>query len=101
MDTISDIERQQRADRQIVRADAELFVDLMKHKGWPRYMAIIETIAQNYHAAIMKPLDSSLEVVKVEFAKGVLSGLTLATAVPQMKIKEAQDMRRSVEEDSE
>jgi len=99
MDTMSDIERQQREQARTTRADAELFVDLMKHPGWPRYMSLVETIAQNYHGVIMKPLDSSLEVVKIEFSKGVLSGLTLATAVPTMKIREAQEMRRVAEDD--
>jgi hypothetical protein len=61
-------------------------------------MALIEAVAQNYHATIMRPLDSSLEVTKLEFAKGVLSGLTLATAVPGMKIKEAHDTRQGDEE---
>jgi hypothetical protein len=99
MDTINEIERQQRQQAATVREDAELFHELMRHKGWGRYMALVEVIAQNYHGAIMKPLDSSLEVVKVEFAKGVLSGLSLATAIPQMKITEAQQLRRSSEDD--
>jgi hypothetical protein len=92
---MTDIELQQRRQAAETRESAELFNDLMRHKGWGRYMALVEVIAQNYHAAIMKPLDSSLEVVKVEFAKGVLSGLSLATAIPGMKIKEAQELRRS------
>ena len=93
MDTSNEIERKQREERRQVIEDAELFNALMTHKGWGRYMALIEAVAQNYHATIMRPLDSSLEVTKLEFAKGVLSGLTLATAVPGMKIKEAHDVR--------
>lgn len=99
MDTITDIERQQRKDREAIRADAELFAALLAHKGWGRYMALIETLAQNYHATIMRPLESSLEVTKTEFAKGVLSGLSLATAVPNLKIREAQELRRTSEDE--
>jgi hypothetical protein len=99
MDTIDDIARQQRLERSQIREDAELFGDLMRHKGWGRYMALIEKVAQNHYANVMKPLDSSLECVKIEYAKGVLGGLTLATAIPQMKITEAQGLRRLAEDD--
>jgi hypothetical protein len=98
MDTLQEIEEKQRDEHRQIREDAELFGSLMAHKGWGRYMALVETIAQNYHAAVMKPLDSALEVTKMEFAKGVLSGLTLATALPQMKIREAHEVRRGDDE---
>lgn len=98
MDTINELERAQRNERRQIKEDAELFGALLAHRGWPRYMALIEAIAQNYHGTIMKPLDNVLEATKVEFAKGVLSGLTLATAIPGMKIHEAHEMRRSDEE---
>ena len=93
MDTVNEIELQQRQQRRQIREDAELFGELMKHKGWPRYMALVEAIAQNYHSTIMKPIDNVLEATKPEFAKGVLSGLTLATAIPGMKIREAHEQR--------
>lgn len=96
---VNEIDRQQRAERIHIREDAELFDAMMKHKGWGRYMALIEVIAQNYHATIMKPLDSVLDTTRTEFAKGVLSGLSLATAVPQLKIREAQELRRQVDEE--
>jgi len=99
MDTINEIEQQQRTQRRQIREDAELFDELMKHKGWPRYLSLVESIAQNYHATIMKPLDNALETTRTEFAKGVLSGLTLATAIPQLKINEAHEMRRAVEDE--
>ena len=99
MDTINEIEQQQRTQRRQIREDAELFDELMKHKGWPRYLSLVESIAQNYHATIMKPLDNALETTRTEFAKGVLSGLTLATAIPQLKINEAHELRRAVEDE--
>ena len=98
MDTIADIESAQRKERTQVRDDAELLSQLMAHKGWARYRTLVEAVAQNYYAGVMKPLDSSLEVVKVEFAKGVLSGLTLATSLPELKIREAQELRRNATE---
>jgi hypothetical protein len=101
MDTINEIERKQRADRAQIRKDAEAFAALMAHPGWGRYMALVESIGQNYHASIMKPLESVLEATKVEFAKGVLSGLSLATAIPQLKINEAHELRRHDDDDSE
>ena len=99
MDTVNEIERQQRAERAQIKSDAELFDDLMKHKGWQRYMSLIETIAQNYHASIMKPLENVMEATKPEFAKGVLSGLSLATAIPNLKIREAHELRRAAEDE--
>lgn len=99
MDAVNELELKQRQERQQIRKDAELFGELMKHPGWPRYMALIEAVAQNYHAAIMKPIESSLEVTKVEFAKGALSGISLAAQLPQMKIREAHESRREAAEE--
>lgn len=101
MDTITDIEAKQRMERRQIKEDAELFNELMKHKGWGRYMAMVEAIAQNYQAAIMKPLENVLEATKPEFAKGVLSGLTLAIAIPGLKIREAHELspRREAPDD--
>jgi hypothetical protein len=101
MDVVNEIEVEQRAHRRQVRTDAELLADLMKHKGWPRYMALLEAVAQNHHVAIMKPLENVHEVTKMEFAKGVLNGLSLAAAMPGLKIKEAQELVRANSDDEE
>jgi hypothetical protein len=91
---INEIEVEQRAQRRQIRSDAELLGDLMRHKGWPRYMSLIEAVGQNYHVKIMQPIENVMEATKCEFAKGVLSGLSLATAMPSLKIKEAQELTR-------
>ena len=93
MDAINEIEVKQRVERRQTISDAELLASLMAHKGWGRYMALIESVAQNYHAAMMRPVESVWEMPKAEFAKGVLSGLSLASQMPALKIKEAQDLR--------
>ena len=54
-------------------------------------MALAEMVCQNYHSAVMKPVESLLEAPRVEFNKGALSGLSLALSLPGMKIKEAHD----------
>jgi hypothetical protein len=95
MTTVDEIDRKQREERQTIRRDAELLGELMGHRGWPRYMALVESVAQNYHATIMKPMEHVLEVTKMEFAKGALSGLSLATSLPQLKIREAEELRRT------
>lgn len=99
MDTMSDIAARQREDRAKIRSDADLFVELMKHPGWPRYTELIQTVAQNYHVTIMKPLESILEAGKIEFAKGALSGLSLAAQLPSMKINEARELRREADDE--
>lgn len=99
MDTVNEIESAQREERAAVRSDAELFAALLTAPSWRRYTALVEAIAQNYYAIAMKPLDSTLEVTRTEHAKGVLTGLSLATAIPQMKIREAQELRRQVDEE--
>jgi hypothetical protein len=99
MDTMSDIAAKQREERAKIRADADLFVELLRHPGWPRYVELVQTVAQNYHATIMKPLESILECGKIEFAKGVLSGLSLASTLPTMKINEARELRREADDE--
>ena len=95
MDAVTnEIAQEERVRNQQVRKDAELFNTMLNSEAWKRLILMVETVAQNYHANIMKPLDSSLEVTKMEYNKGVLSGLTLATALPSMKIKEAHDLAR-------
>jgi hypothetical protein len=102
MDTVvNEIEQKQRAERRQVREDAEVLADLMKHKGWSRYLTLVETIAQNYHNSVMAPLANVFEATRPEFAKGVLNGLTLATAIPNLKIREAHDQRSSGVADDE
>jgi hypothetical protein len=100
MDALDDIERKQRGDRAAVRSDAEAFEAMMKSPAWKRYVALVEAVAQNYHGAIMKPLETVHEVTKMEFAKGVLSGLSLATSLPAMKIKEAGELHGGDEDDA-
>lgn len=95
-----EIEQKQRQERETLRRDAELLEALLTHPGWPRYKALIEAVAQNFYAAVMKPMENSLEVTRTEFAKGTLNGLTLASSLPGMKIKEAQEMRRPDDDDN-
>jgi len=99
MDAINEIEVKQRMEQRQIREDAELLSALMAHKGWGRYMSLIETVAQNYHAAVMKPCETVWEMPKGEFAKGMLSGMSLATQLPALKIKEAQELRGSRDEE--
>jgi hypothetical protein len=97
MDAINDIEHQQREQRRQAKADAELFEELVRSKVWGRFTALLEQVAQNHHAVMMKPVESLLEMPKMEFSKGVLSGLSFAGSLPHMKIKEAQEMRRATD----
>ena len=93
MDAIAELSQEERVRRRQVRTDAELFVQLLKHPAWPRYMALIETVAQNHHTAVMKPVESVLESTRIEYHKGVLNGLSAASMLPQMKIQEAHELR--------
>ena len=95
---LDEIAAKQREERRQILADSDMLAALMKSPAWGRYMALVEAVAQNYHATIMKPIDSVLESVKVEFAKGVLSGLSLATSLPQMKLTEAKQLRPQEDE---
>ena len=99
METAEELARDERAKRRQIREDAELFGALLAHRGWGRYMALVEAVAQNHYAAVMRPLESVLEVTKIEHAKGVLSGLSLATSLPQMKIRESQELARHTDEE--
>lgn len=90
--TEEDIASQQRIERQQIRQDAEVFQSLLKHPGWPRYLAMIEKVGGNYHQEVMRPLNNSFESVKAEFAKGALTGLSLAAQLPSAKIKEAMEL---------
>jgi len=91
-DVVDDIDARQRMERQALRSDAEQFASMITHKGWARYLQMIDAVAQNYHKQLMTPVESLLETPKMEFAKGVLSGLSLAAALPQMKMNEAREL---------
>ena len=93
MDAITDIESKQREERARTHQDADALRALVVHPGWTVYIALVERVAQNYHAAIMKPIESLLEAPKTEFNKGTLSGLSLATALPSLKVKESDELR--------
>ena len=97
--TIEEIEVAQRAERVAIKNDSELLQGLVKHPGWPRYLALIEAIAQNYNKQAMQPLENVFEVTKGEYAKGALMGLTLAAAAPSAKIREANELTRNTEQD--
>lgn len=99
MDAKTELSQDERMRRRQVRTDAELFGELLKHPGWGRYLSMVEAVAQNHHTAIMKPVESLLEMPRVEYNKGVLSGLSLASALPQMKIQEAHDLVRRADEE--
>jgi hypothetical protein len=99
--TEQDIAAQQRIDTQEVKQDAELFQTLLKHPGWPRYLAILEKVGNNFHTKLMEPLENSFQSVKTEFAKGALTGLSLAAQLPSLKIKEAAELRKPTDKDDE
>ena len=96
--TVEEIQRDQRADRRKIREDAEMFEVLVKSPGWKRYLELVEQVGQNFHVKLMTPLESSLEVVKMEHAKGALYGLNIAASLPGAKIAEARDLRDGDEE---
>lgn len=99
MSTEDEIITQQREILRQVRSDAELMTQLMAHKGWPRYLALIEAVGQNYYKAAVAPLTTMDSALPAEYAKGALNGLTLAATLPQSKINEAKELNpRSDEE---
>lgn len=100
-DAAHDIEAQQRIDRRQVRDDAEVFESLIKHPGWPRFLAMIEKVGANYHATVMRPLENTFEAVKPEFAKGALTGLSLAAQLPSAKIREAAELKKQSTDEEE
>lgn len=93
--TAAEIAEAQKKERRVIKEDAELLAGLMKHLGWPRYLALIEAVSQNYHRTVMTPLANSFEVTKTEFAKGALTGLSLAAALPSTKIREASELAKT------
>lgn len=99
--TEQDIASQQRIERQQIKQDAEVLQSLIKHPGWPRFMALIEKVGNNYQTEIMRPSQNSLELVKMEFAKGALTGLSAAAHLPSAKIKEAAELTEPHEPEDE
>jgi hypothetical protein len=98
-DTRNEIESEQRSQRRQIREDAELLAGLMKHPGWPRYIALIEAVGQNFYHEAMMPLENLMLATKMEYAKGALKGLTLATSLPSAKIREASELTHGTDEE--
>lgn len=99
MDTVEEIGSEQRAQRRQIKEDADLMAMLVKHPGWPRFMAMIETVAQNFNARLMAPMENMLEATKMEFAKGALTGLSLAAQLPHAKIREAKELSKNTDDE--
>lgn len=97
--TEEEIASQQRIETQQIKQDAETFQSLLKHPGWPRFLVLLEKVGNNYHNEIMRPSQNSLELVKMEFAKGALTGLSLAAQLPSAKIKEAQELGKAADDE--
>ena len=98
---LEDIAQQQREQDRQVREDARVLQALIAHPGWPVLVKLVEAVAQNYYATVMRPVESVFEVTKPEYAKGTLNGLTLAMGLPQSKIEEAKGLRRDPNEPDE
>lgn len=99
--TTDDIASDERVRTRTIKQDAELFQTLVKHPGWPRYLAMIEQVGNNFQNKLMEPLGNALESVKTEHAKGALTGLSLAAQLPSLKIREAQELKKPSEMDEE
>lgn len=98
-DTIEEIERQQRAERQKIISDADALRSLVAHPGWKVYTSLIETVAQNFYATAMAPLDNVMLVTVAEYAKGTLNGLSRAADLPSAKIRESDELTRTTDEE--
>lgn len=99
MSTAKEIESDQRTQRRQIREDAELMEGLLLHPGWKRYLAMIESVGQNFNGQIMAPLSNVLECTKTEFAKGALTGLSLAVQLPSAKMREAKELSKSTDDE--
>lgn len=62
---------------------------------------MIEKVGNNFQTNLMQPLNNSFECVKTEFAKGALTGLSLAAQLPSAKIKEAAELTEPHEPEDE
>jgi hypothetical protein len=92
-ETVKELTSEERMRRQELRSDAEVFQTLIKHPGWPRYMAMIEKVGNNFNIRIMQPLPNMDAALGAEHAKGALYGLSLAAQLPSAKIREAADLK--------
>lgn len=101
MDAKTEIQDQQRRERAQIKSDAELFQALIKHPGWPRYIALIEAVSQNFYKTVMKPVDNVMLCTTTEHAKGALTGLSLAAQLPSSKIREASELTRPDDDDED
>lgn len=101
MDARTELASDERAKRAQIKSDAELFQGLLKHPGWPRYIAMIEAVSQNFYKTAMEPLENVMLVTRMEHAKGALTGLSLAARLPSAKIREAEELKRPVDDDEE
>lgn len=90
-----ELEQEQRELKAQTLKDAEVLQQLVAHAGWPRYMALIEAVGQNFAERALAPLESLMDAPKSEYAKGALKGLQTAAALPHLKIKEASDYTRT------
>ncbi len=99
MNTEEEIAAKQREETSKIREDAELLQSLIAHPGWKPYMRLIEMVGQNYNKTLNEPLSNTFECVRTEYAKGALMGLTLAASLPNSKINEAAELRKTTDED--
>lgn len=99
MDARNELASEERSKRAQVKSDAELFQGLIKHPGWPRYIAMIEAVSQNFYKTAMKPLENVMQVTTTEHAKGALTGLSLAAQLPSAKIREAEELKRPADDE--
>lgn len=100
-DVTDDIAADQRAANRKLRDEATQLESLVTHPGWKIYLTLIEAVGQNYHKALMEPLNNSFECVKAEFAKGALTGLSLAAQITSAKLREAQELTTTTDSDEE
>lgn len=92
--TQEEIRSAQATEKQQLQKDADVFASLIVHPGWIRYKQLLESVGNNFYQTAMAPLNNTLECVKGEFAKGALTGLSLAAGLPSAKIKEAKELIR-------
>ena len=90
--TVEELSAAQRKERLQLKADAEVMISLTRHPGWATYMRMLESIGNNFNQKVMKPIENSFESVRVEYAKGALTGISAAASMPSAKIKEAREL---------
>lgn len=82
---------EQRAVRRKTKEDADLLQSLIAHKGWARYVELVESAGQLQMKTLREPLENTFQVTKSEYAKGTLNGLENAVKLPYLMIAEAKD----------